>query len=391
MLLKHFWENILKMSCSKCKKTTLDQKPPYQCDLCHKYICNECSPLTSTEDRCMGLSKQRTLKFFCPECDRSIVDYSNCIEENQKVLQENKQILKKLLEVQTKSMSGLANMPYVESVIKKCQDEMQVDLTETIRKLIKNEITEVKQEIHTLRESNKDMLKIFSETSSNSTATKPAPLFRDVLKQQSKVSNNSMSKMPRNENKEKSKPANNNILQVRNEKINEEPKRSEQHTPRHTQMPLVNNSTDGYQEVTRRKPRRKKQIGTAETHVDENAGEGFEGRQEQTKNKKIWIFISKAKDNVTEDVVRKYISRKANTEESDISVKQIKTYYQAQDNNCFLIGVNPNLIDMVYDVTFWPLGIAFDRFNFYRGRQFLDKTQDSQMNQRTDDHFLSPK
>lgn len=375
------------MSCLKCKKI-IDQKTSYQCDLCQKHVCNECSALTSTEERCMGLSKQRRLKFFCPECDKSTLVFAKCIQSNQKLLQENQQLLKQLLEVQTKTNN-------MEGTIKKFQKEMQADLTETIQKLIKKEIIEVKEEINNLKESNKDLVKLFSDAPSITT-TKPTPLFKDIVKQQNREQKNSINKWKENipsnqQNKPKNKPTTptSNTLEphIRTTIRTNESIPLEQSTQKSTNDAW----TEVSQKVASKKARRKKQIGTAETHADANLKYGFEGRQESPKNKKLWIFLSKAKDNVTEDLVKKYISEKSNTDVNDISVKQIKTYHQIKDNNCFLVGVDLNLIDIVYDEKFWPRGIAFDRFNFYRGRQFLDNAQkENQSSQRTSEHFLSP-
>lgn len=62
----------------------------------------------------------------------------------------------------------------------------------------------------------------------------------------------------------------------------------------------------------------------------------------------------------------------------DISVKLLKTFYQKEDNNCFLIGVDPTFQEMVYQQNFWPQGVAFQRFNFKKGQHFLDNPR--QMN-----------
>ncbi|CAH2004952.1 unnamed protein product [Acanthoscelides obtectus] len=38
-----------------------------------------------------------------------------------------------------------------------------------------------------------------------------------------------------------------------------------------------------------------------------------------------------------------------------------------------MVGVNPELKDKIYNTAFWPKGVAFGRFNFGLGRNFLDR------------------
>ncbi|KAG5885447.1 hypothetical protein JTB14_020781 [Gonioctena quinquepunctata] len=126
-------------------------------------------------------------------------------------------------------------------------------------------------------------------------------------------------------------------------------------------------NSENYTQVTSfRRPRQQKsQLGTNTLSENES---GFVGREPyrrtaENHKRKIWLFISRVKAHVTEDVVSKYIQEKANAIDSDLSVKLLKTFYQKEDNNCFLVGV--------YQSTFWPRGVAFERFNFKKGH-FLD-------------------
>ena len=53
------------------------------------------------------------------------------------------------------------------------------------------------------------------------------------------------------------------------------------------------------------------------------------------------------------------------------------------DNQRFMVGVNPSLLDTVYDVNFWPEEVHFSRFNFRMGQRFLDNSPYNSQNQST--------
>ncbi|KAG5865919.1 hypothetical protein JTB14_002020 [Gonioctena quinquepunctata] len=98
---------------------------------------------------------------------------------------------------------------------------------------------------------------------------------------------------------------------------------------------------------------RNKSLGT--NSVSEAEENGFEGRDNMlpsNKNKKIWLFISRIEDSVsvTEDTVKKYISKKTGTHAEETSAKKLETFHKTKDNNFFLVGVNPSLKDTVYKV-----------------------------------------
>lgn len=110
------------------------------------------------------------------------------------------------------------------------------------------------------------------------------------------------------------------------------------------------------------------QLGTNETTENE-----FEGRPTTSiKEKKLWLFISRVKDAVSLENVMAYIKKKTNLEEEKISVKRLNTWYKVENNKCFLIGVDPSVKDSVYSASFWPKGVAYERFNFVKGQRFLD-------------------
>lgn len=61
------------------------------------------------------------------------------------------------------------------------------------------------------------------------------------------------------------------------------------------------------------------------------------------------------------------------------SQKQIKKGFRWENKNnegihnkCFTVGVNPAFKQIVCTEEFWPMGVAHTRFDFARGRHFLD-------------------
>lgn len=68
-----------------------------------------------------------------------------------------------------------------------------------------------------------------------------------------------------------------------------------------------------------------------------------------------------------------------------------------------MIGVKPDLIQQVYEPSFWPKRVIFNRFDFRLGKRFLDQSQHQQEKSKvesnkqitvnsvsTNDDFLSP-
>uniref|UniRef100_A0A6P7HEC8 Uncharacterized protein LOC114347637 n=1 Tax=Diabrotica virgifera virgifera TaxID=50390 RepID=A0A6P7HEC8_DIAVI len=131
----------------------------------------------------------------------------------------------------------------------------------------------------------------------------------------------------------------------------------------HITMGSSENKTndEGYQIVTKR---RKKIMGTGIGDKD------FHGKSEKP-DKKLWLFISKVPDSVNADHIKSFIITKTNCE--DIQVKLLPTDQKRRDNQCFMIGVLPDLREEIYNPAFWPKKIGIERFNFRLGRRFLDR------------------
>lgn len=114
----------------------------------------------------------------------------------------------------------------------------------------------------------------------------------------------------------------------------------------------------------KRKARPRAQVGKCEMEHGISWGKGME-------EKKIWLYISKIKDNITAETIQEYITNKTKTDK-EVKVKKLDTKTSRKNNKAFMIGVDFSLKEKVYKEDFWPAGITFTRFNFAFGRRFLD-------------------
>lgn len=141
---------------------------------------------------------------------------------------------------------------------------------------------------------------------------------------------------------------------------------------------------DGFTEVRRRpRHRRRANVGTAESNSgSESVGTEFEARGRNVSgSEKIWLFVSRVKDHVNEQIVQNYIARKSSLASETITVKCVETRAKFADNKCFLIGVDPAIKEEIYKSEFWPRGVNFDRFDFRRGQHFLDCQRSAEFSQ----------
>lgn len=112
------------------------------------------------------------------------------------------------------------------------------------------------------------------------------------------------------------------------------------------------------------------------------------GKTNINKDKKIWLFISHVKDVTTENDIKTYIKEK--TKSTNIAIKRLKMTNPTPNNQRFMVGVDPSLLDIVYDVNFWPDEVLFSRFNFRMGKRFLDNQQDNTQEQAASTNKNNP-
>lgn len=142
------------------------------------------------------------------------------------------------------------------------------------------------------------------------------------------------------------------------------------HGIRKSEIGGVDATDDGFIPVKRKK--RKGRIGTADVGSSIDTDAYFEGSADP-KTKKVWVFLKKVKDEASPDKIQRYLTTVLNTKLEDVYVKKVDTYYKTVDNNCFLVGVDPEHKQKIYnDDSLWPKGVIYQRFNFVKGQKFLN-------------------
>lgn len=115
-----------------------------------------------------------------------------------------------------------------------------------------------------------------------------------------------------------------------------------------------------------RTQRSERKVGTKKGVSD------LESSRPNEKDKKIWLFLSKVKNTVTEEVVKKYVVKNSQSAAAMVEVKLCPSKKPNNTQKSFMLGVTPDLKEVVYGEDFWPAGVQYERFNFSLGRNFLD-------------------
>lgn len=118
----------------------------------------------------------------------------------------------------------------------------------------------------------------------------------------------------------------------------------------------------------KRVPKKRANFGTAALSQQEKDS-GFSACDSK---KKIWIYVSKARDHVTDKIILEYLKKQTAKPDLDYHVQEVSVKFPQKDNKHFMIGVGPSLNDTVYNPDFWSERIAWSRFNFFLGRNFLN-------------------
>ncbi|CAH0560518.1 unnamed protein product [Brassicogethes aeneus] len=102
---------------------------------------------------------------------------------------------------------------------------------------------------------------------------------------------------------------------------------------------------------------------TEEDEADEDEADGEEDEQH---TKKVWLHISRAQKEVTEETVLKHIKVKTKCDENQLSVTLCK---ETNEQKSFMVGLPFEFHDEVYKSDFWPQEIGYKRFYFGNNRQ----------------------
>ncbi|KAK9880620.1 hypothetical protein WA026_011858 [Henosepilachna vigintioctopunctata] len=102
--------------------------------------------------------------------------------------------------------------------------------------------------------------------------------------------------------------------------------------------------------------RSKKKTFKQEASIGEGDGGNnkyfFQGKPKIPEEKKTWLFLSNARDSVDASTIQKYIQKRTEGQLSVISIKELSTRNQSQNNKCFLVGVENHDKDSVYETKF---------------------------------------
>lgn len=353
----------------ECKNKNLDQKQIIICDECAKAYCKLCAGIAPTEMRVIELTK-RKLRYYCPNCS----SVSNKIEQLNKKLTVENNTLKRNLYEQTIIIEKLRDL---EREINKTQEVFTQTLeqtTEILKLNYLNEIAALKNEIKNIRDSNVDLVRLLTANQWNRNRNSSLSQEKTNIDKENAHYETNTKTEPSKTNQQKSyvdivkKTTNKNDVQKETIATKPNQRKENQGIHRNQEDYEKHDSDDGYQEIKKRRRRKKVQLGT-----NEKAENEFEGRpMANIKNKKIWLFISRVKDAVSTENVVTYIKKKSKLEDEKISVKNLDTWYKVENNKCFLVGVDPTIKDLVYSASFWPTGVAYERFDFVKGQRFLD-------------------
>lgn len=79
-----------------------------QCDGCKRFICLQCSNLTSSEARVMGLKGKRTLLYLCPPCREALFQVPQLIKSYDSLREEINSIKTELAQSRAQSYAAAA-------------------------------------------------------------------------------------------------------------------------------------------------------------------------------------------------------------------------------------------------------------------------------------------
>lgn len=370
-----------------CNNKNLEPKQFYVCDKCSRVQCKTCSEVSSTEIRVLELNK-RKLKYYCPECCE---DSDKTLQQNKHLVEENARLKNQLCEL-TNITKKLEHLEHTFNKSQKTYTQALTEINQNISELKSNQHNEHKHlqnQIKVLRDSNVDLVNLLTNNKDNliwntesirkesqpgpSITLTPATNNDQNITQDDGVTKKKTYKSALTANLSLTPVFNtrvtpttviDNNLQKSTNRIDS----SSSHL-----LPATDNNTkdqsknfEGFREVRRRRMQLK--VGNGE---GDNIFHGREGNA----NRKIWLFISRVPDSISDDNIKQYIEKR--TSSSDIYIKKLPTLNARQDNQSFMVGVDPEFQNAVYDPSFWPKKVIYGRFDFKMGRRFLDNPRQS--------------
>ena len=371
------------MKCSKCELNEPDKL--IACEECSNIECHGCVGLSTTEVRCVQL-KKRILIFKCDTCARKKEQSQNKTnpsneEKHGGLLNSSDEARNKNSEVGIEILLSLKQD--LAKIFQTCVNEFK----EEILYKYKRETDDLRKKITHLKDLVKQQdsqLKISLEDASSST-------------KKSKIENTNTNK---GQPQQPTRGNDSNTLRmeefqkdIMNEIINlavETATPAESSKSNVEEFQMVSNSKkkelkkttpsepateirNSYARVTLSTSGQRKKVSPMVGQNAIPANEQKDGFTATPKTKKIWLFVSRASSHVNEKIVKDYLNKKLNNPKYKPEVKALQTRNERQDNNCFMVGLDIELKEIAYDPNFWPTEINVSRFNFYKGKHFLEK------------------
>lgn len=267
--------------CVQCSRTDAEGVAVVSCDKCGSEYCQQCASLTSREVKAIEV-KTRVIKFFCHDCASE----------------------------PSKAMAPAAAIAQVPQDVSR--DVLPGDISAYLRPLCEK-ISILEKELSEIKKSNLELVKLLTkkpqEIRDRKTAARPDKAENDLK--------NSSAEKTLKENIHYNTRSTSSGIENSTASVN----KGEEVKAVHPQGQSTENDpvTEEYELVkSKRKIRYKKPVilGTAEIGSGENA---FKGRD--ASDKKAWLFVSRVKDSVTEEIVKKYIASKTNAAADELIVK----------------------------------------------------------------------
>lgn len=387
----------------QCKNVNLDIKQILICDKCSKGHCKGCSKIAPTEIKCLELKKERRLRYYCPDCLNSITENENILKINQQLIEENTALKNKLEDTTSSDSTGILNdfqmaLNELKAILMQAINETNTNIAIQQDKYQKETIL-LRNEIKVIRDSNIDMVRLLTQVEkqkvpipinsvktleSNPIPHKAAltlPTSSSNIQKSPNMNTHSNTKSPMNISTPSPAAKNRNTAKSltnlktsgkSNSRVTNNLHTEENAIPQTIESENTNSTYTGKNEGSREIRRRRKQpkVGNGEGDIN------FHGREDKTE-KKIWLYVSKVPDSITENNIKQYIEKRTDTQ--NVYVKKLEMFNTRIDNQSFMIGVDPQLIRQVYEPSFWPRKVTFNRFDFRLGKRFLDQTHRKQM------------
>lgn len=324
-------ETDLKNICKLCNSPETPNLQLASCDSCNVKLCQECSELTSTEFRAVVL-KKRVIKHYCKQCRL----------ESKRAENEVK-FMKNAIE------NLLAQLPIIVSEqCNKYFTELRAELADLRSKVVLNQelpkasISTNKKYSAAVINKNETKTPNEHETKRNEENTKPKPNTHKNISRKETT--------PQLPNGDDSKEDNKELEDDESE----------------NNFQLVRNGRQ------RRNPKNKQTIGDGPT-----TDEDFSGAE-----KRVWLLLTRVKRDANDEKIKLYLNKKPGCKDIEFVLKELPS--EETQNRCFMFGAPFRMKDEVYQKSFWPCGVGFQRFDFRKYNSIRSKLENNNANRPTD-------